>query len=353
MVRLLTQDSIGSYEAFVREHPLCTPFHTREWIDLTSEVFGFKPVYLASFEDSTGAVKGVLPLFYVKTVFGSRLVSLPLRDKGGALSDRPETATALLKAAVAYGLEKKVGYIHIKTDNPEETRLLERESFVRKDEWMVSYIELDRDFEETRRRFTDKRINWSINKAKKSNLVFEASSSRDDIVSFYSIFVKNRKRLGVPPYSIKLFFGIYDRFIRKGRAKLFFVSRDGVRLTGIIVFLSHDRAYDVYSASLTEAFDFRANDCQMYCTIKWLCENGYREYDLGADSRHQENLLTYKRKWGARVKPLAFYYYLNRTRDIPIRDSDHSRYRFLRKVWSKTPDFLFQNLGSYLIKYLA
>jgi hypothetical protein len=322
-------------------------------MDLTSEVFGFKPVYLASFEETTGAVKGVLPLFLVKTIFGSRLVSLPLRDKGGVLCDRPETATALLKAAVAYGLEKKVGYIHIKTDNPEETGLLERESFVKKDQWMVSYIELDRDFEETRRRFTDKRINWSINKAKKSNLVFEDSSSRDDIMSFYSIFVSNRKRLGVPPYSIRLFLGIYDRFIQKGRARLFFVSREGVRLTAIIVFLSHDRAYDVYSASLPEAFEVRANDFQMYFIIKWLCENGYREYDLGADSPHQENLLRYKSKWGSRTKSLDFYYRFNRTKDVTIRDSDHSRYRLLRKVCSRLPDWIFVNMGSYLIKQLA
>lgn len=337
----------------MHEHPLCTPFHTREWMDLTSEVFGFKPVYLASFEETTGAVKGVLPLFLVKTIFGSRLVSLPLRDKGGVLCDRPETATALLKAAVAYGLEKKVGYIHIKTDNPEETGLLERESFVKKDQWMVSYIELDRDFEETRRRFTDKRINWSINKAKKSNLVFEDSSSREDVMSFYSIFVSNRKRLGVPPYSITLFLGIYDRFIQKGLAKLFFVSKEGVRLTAIIVFLSHDRAYDVYSASLPEAFEVRANDFQMYCTIKWLCEAGYGQYDLGADSPHQQNLLRYKSKWGSMTKPLHFYYHFNVIRDVAIRDSDHPSYDVLRKAARVLPEFLFVRLGSYLIKYLA
>jgi len=321
-------------------------------MELTAEIFGFEPVYLVCSEE-TGEMKGILPLFFVKTIFGSRLVSLPLRDKGGVLYDRPETAGILIKAAVAHALKRRAGYVHIKTDNPEETRFLEQEAFIKKDEWNVSYIKLDSDFEKTKQQFTDKRLNWSINKARKNNLVFEESSTRDDMVSFYRIFVSNRKRLGVPPYPIKLFFSIYDRFIQKGRARLFFVSKDGVRLTAIIIFLSNEKAYDVYSASLAEAFDFRANDFQMYYVIKWLCENGYKQYDLGADSPYQENLLKYKSKWGSQTKPLSFYYFFNRTKDITIRDSDHSRYKLLRKTCSKSPDWIFVNIGSCLIKYLA
>lgn len=352
MVQLLTQDKINLYEEFISKNTLNTPFHTVEWMNLTAETFGFRPIYLID-TDSNGKVTGVLPLFSVETLFNNRIVSLPLRDKGGALYSRPGVEEGLLGYAIDYAKKNNSSYINIKTDNPEETELLEKKSFVKKNEWVVSYLQLEDNFDETKKEFTDKRLNWSINKAEKSNLRFEEGTTPDDIEDFYSIFVKNRKRLGVPPYSKKLFYNIYNYFIRKGSAKLFFVSKDGVRLTAIIIFLLNKKAYDVYSASLTEAFEYRANDFQMYSVIKWLCENGYREYDLGADSPFQENLLKYKGKWGCKTKPIYYYYFFNRTKDITVRDSDHPRYRLLRKIWRTMPDVVFERLGSFLIPYLA
>lgn len=352
MIQLLTQDKIDLYREFVSKNTLSTPFHTAGWMDLTAETFGFRPIYLID-TDSRENISGVLPLFLVKTLFSNKIVSLPLRDKGGALYNRPEIEEGLLDYAIDYARENNSSYINIKTDNPEETELLERKSFVKKDTWVASYIKLENNFDETRRMFTDKRLSWSINKAKKSNLRFEEGTTPDDVEDFYSIFVKNRKRLGVPPYSKSLFYNIYNYFIRKGSAKLFFVSKDGTRLTAIIIFLLNKRAYDVYSASLTDAFEYRANDFQMYFVIKWLCENGYREYDLGADSPFQESLLNYKKKWGCQTKPIYYYYFFNRVKDIPVRDSDCPKYRLLRKVWSNMPDFVFERMGSFLIKYLA
>lgn len=352
MVQLLTQNKIQLYEDFVSKSILSTPFHTIDWMNLTEETFGFKPLYLID-TDNKDNIKAVLPLFLVKTLFGNKIVSLPLRDKGGAVYNRPEIEESLLDYAISYAKENNSSYIHIKTNNREEAELLEKKSFVKKGEWAVSYLELENDFDETRKKFTDKRLNWSINKAMKNNLKFEEGTNPDDIEDFYFIFVKNRKRLGVPPYSIKLFHNIYRLFIQKNAAKLFFVSKDGIRITAVIIFLLNRKAYDVYSASLTDAFEYRANDFQMYSVIKWLCENGYKEYDLGADSPFQENLLKYKGKWGSQNKPLYYYYFFNRTKDIPVRDSDYPGYRMLRTIWSKSPDIVFEKVGSYLIKYLA
>lgn len=352
MVQLLTQDKLSLYGEFIHKSILSTPFHTTEWMNLTSETFGFKPIYLVE-TDNRNNIIGALPLFSVKTLFSNKIVSLPLRDKGGAVCNSPEIEESLLDYAVEYTKSNRYSYMHIKTDNHEETQLLEKKGFIKKDEWTVSYIKLDNSFEETKKKFVDKRLNWAINKALRSNLQFEEGSTIDDIEDFYSIFLKNRKRLGVPPYSRKLFQNIYKYFIQKGSAKLFFVSKNGIRITAIIIFLLNNKAYDVYSASLENAFEYRANDFQMYSVIKWLCENGYREYDLGADSPFQESLLNYKKKWGARTKPLYFYYFLNRIKDISVRDSDHPSYKLLRKIWSCSPDFIFEKLGSSLIKYLA
>jgi hypothetical protein len=352
MVQWLTQDNIDLYGEFVSKNPMSTPFHTKEWMDLTAETFGFRPVCLIDM-DGQKNISGVLPLFSVETLFGSKIVSLPLRDKGGGIYNKPETEGYLLDYAVDYAKKTNCSYINIKTNNPEEAHLLESKSFVRKDTWVVSYLQLEENFDETRRKFSDKRLSWSINKANKNNLKFEEGINPNDINDFYSIFVRNRKRLGVPPYSRRLFQNIYSYFIAKRSARLFFVSKEGVRITAIIIFLWNNKAYDVYSASLAEAFKYRANDFQMYFVLKWLCENGYREYDLGADSPFQEDLLNYKKKWGCKTKPLHYYYFFNRVKDVTIRDSDHPRYELLRRIWRYMPDVVFERLGGFLIKYLA
>jgi len=352
-IRILNKDEDARYEDFIYANDMGTPFHTMDWMRLTSDSFGFEPLYLID-ENPNGLIEGAMPLFEISNLFaGRRIVSLPLRDKGGAVYSTRESAGRLLDYIIDYAKAVKANYVNIKTDDPEEARLLESKSFVRKNEWIVSYIKLSRDFNETKKEFRDARIGWSINKAKRNALRFEEGNGAEDMHNFYSIFLHNRKRLGVPPYSLRFFRNIHDYFIRKGLAKIFFVSKNKTILTSIIVFLMKDRAYDVYSASCDEAYDYRANDFQMYNVIKWLCENGYREYELGADSKYQDTLLKYKQKWGCKRKGLYFYYYFNLARNIEVRDSDHPKYRILRELWRRTPDIVFEKAGSRLIKYLA
>lgn len=351
-VRLLREDEVELYQDFVCTNRMGTPFHTIEWKGLTSDSFGFAPLYLID-KDEGGDIEGVMPLFRVKDIFGDRIVSLPLRDKGGGIFNTAQSAERMIDYIVSYTIDKEMDYLQIKTDNPDEARLLERKLFVRKDEWLINYIKLSNSFDEVSSNFKDSRLGWSMNKARRSGLEFREGVGLEDVCRFYSIFLNNRKRLGVLPYSLDFFENIYQRFVKKGFAKIFFVSKDNLTLTAIFIFLMRSKAYDVYSASIEKAYDYRANDFQMYNVLKWLCHNGYEEYDLGADSPYQESLLNYKRKWGAMSKKLYFYYHFNARKNISIRDSDHPKYRILRSILRNMPRFIFEKIGPQIIKQLA
>ena len=351
-MNFLTEDKFGLADDFITGSPRATPFHTTAWLRLTRDAFGFRPLYLLRGREP-GPPECVLPLFEVDTLWGKKIVSLPLRDKGGAIYTGTGALEAAIDDIIDFSSTKKYAYIHIKTNNPEEASLLERKSFVNKGQWPTSIIRLEKDFASTRKNFTDKRINWSINKAVRNRLVFEGGTTLAHVGDFFRIFFFKRKRLGVPAYPRKFFEKIHELFMTRGAVKLFFVRRHDVRLTAIMIFLLNKKAYDVYSASLDEAFEFRANDFQMFSVIQWLCDNGFGEYDLGADSPYQKTLIDYKRKWGSETKDLYFFYYFIRSKDITIQDSDHPRYRLLRSIWKNMPDTVFEKIGSKLIKYMA
>lgn len=348
----LTPETVEEYEDFLYDHQFSTPFHTVEWLKLTKDVFGFEPLCFIE-RDLHNKICGILPLFKIKNIFHHKLVSLPLRDKGGVLFTNDKAIENILDRALDFTRRNNCDYLQIKSSNPEEGTFLEKRKFVLKDRWPVSHIRLQKTFTDTKKHFQDNRLRWSINKAKKNGLIFEEGRTLDDLHDFYTIFIKNRQRLGIPPYSKKLFSAVYDCFVKKGTAKLFFVSKNGLRLTTIIIFLLNQKAFDVYSASRKSAREYRANDFQLYSVIQWLCDNGYNNLDLGADSPFQESLLRYKRKWGAITDWLSFCYFFHNQPDITYRDSDHPKYKIFRKILINSPKFLFEKIGSKAIKYLA
>ncbi|MEW5691810.1 MAG: GNAT family N-acetyltransferase [Candidatus Hydrogenedentota bacterium] len=341
------------WDEFLLNNSDSTVFHTSIWLKLMSEFYNFKLYPLSAIDQ--GNIIGILPFFQVKALQLNHLVSLPLRDKGGCVVSRDDnnTRARLIESMIQFGRTLDCNYIQVKTSDSEEKNVLEQMGFSVREEWILSSIKLEPDFNITRNNFIDKRLNWSINKAITSNLQFEDAVSDIAVSEFYRIFLNKRKSLGVPPYAKKYFDLLYSLFAPSGMAKIFIVRKGSESLSSTFLLFHNRKVYDIFSASLEKGYEYRANDFLIWHMIKWLCEHGYDEIDLGADSPYQETLIKYKRKWGVNEKNQYFLYYFIKNKKIFIRDSDHPGYRWIRKIWRWMPDFMFENLGSMLIKYLA
>src|SRR5258707_10764160 len=78
-------DNDPSWDEFVIGHPSGTFFHLLTWREILRKSFGYEPVYLWV-RDSSGRVRGLLPLFLVKSMlFGRSLVAMPVGVYGGAV----------------------------------------------------------------------------------------------------------------------------------------------------------------------------------------------------------------------------------------------------------------------------
>src|SRR5436853_715906 len=53
------------WEAFISTEPNSLIYHHPAWLQVLEEAYGYKPVNLAC-EDSSGKLRGILPLFYMR-----------------------------------------------------------------------------------------------------------------------------------------------------------------------------------------------------------------------------------------------------------------------------------------------
>ncbi len=85
-----------AWDEYVFNHPNSTFYHQIGWKNVVEKRYGHKPYYLLAKED--GEIKGVLPLFLMKSLlFGRKLVSVPSAPYGGACADSRTIEKALVE----------------------------------------------------------------------------------------------------------------------------------------------------------------------------------------------------------------------------------------------------------------
>jgi hypothetical protein len=103
-----------SWDEFVIGHPSGTFFHLLAWREIRRKSFGYEPVYLW-IRDSSGRIRGLLPLFVVKSMlFGRSLVAMPVGVYGGPLASDEESYRMLLQQATELAKERHVRYLEIR-----------------------------------------------------------------------------------------------------------------------------------------------------------------------------------------------------------------------------------------------
>jgi len=110
---------------------------------------------------------------------------------------------------------------------------------------------------------------------------------------------------------------------------------------------------DGYAASLSKYNELRANDLLVWSSIEWAAQNGYSVFDFGADSPRQENLLSFKRKWGGTHIPTYQYSLSGNNRALVEMDSSNKKYFLARSIMSRLPLAVFRLVSDRLVGYFG
>ena len=101
----LEREEEKAWDEYVWNSYSSTFYHQIGWRNVVEKTYKHKPIYLIAKEN--GELRGVLPLFLIKSIFfGKKLVSVPFAPYGGICADNEAIEKRLLKKL--RGLQKCV-----------------------------------------------------------------------------------------------------------------------------------------------------------------------------------------------------------------------------------------------------
>ena len=226
----------------------------------------------------------MLPLMHISgPIFGSFLVSQPYLNTGGVLADSPEVAWQLIDRAVALADSLKVKHLELRHE-----RRTEHDRFnAVNTEKVHMRLELPATTDELWTGLKSK-LRSQIKKPLNDTSLSVAFGHLDQLNAFYSVFCRNMRDLGTPPFSRKLFREILTQF--GDSAEICSVIQNGRPIAS--GFLLHGPEVTLIpSASSLREFNHTACNMLMYWhCLKRSVERGQKAFDFGRSSQQQRDL---------------------------------------------------------------
>jgi hypothetical protein len=341
----LTTEYLPKWDQFVSETPNSTFYHQSEWFHILEDVFRYKQRGFIQLID--GKIVGGLPLFRVNRFIGNAIVSSPFRDRGGVLCLPGINPGCLLEQAMKYD-DFHTNYILIKQMNEFDGNVSMDFPVVKSTNFITTQVDL-RNGSKAIWKKLDNNAQGPVKQALKKGVEIVIGDKPADMISFYKIFRKNRKLLGIPSFSVTFFLKLWDTLNASGKMCLMLAKLGEKTLAGLILLLHKNIVIDGYAASIHEHRHYRANDLLVWSAIEWACKREYGAFDFGADSKLQKNLLSFKKKWGGKQSPVYHYYLIKKTHRLPNDDSSSPKYIFFRKVLSMLPTPVFSLISNHTV----
>ena len=94
-----------------------------------------------------------------------------------------------------------------------------------------------------------RKARWTIKKSIEKRLGSAISRKRKDLLEFYHLYVKTRKRLGLPPQPYLFFNLLWKKFSYSNHISMLFVRYKGQLVAGLMMFKFKDRCSWEYLAT--------------------------------------------------------------------------------------------------------
>ena len=327
------------WDEFVRSSPHGTVFHLSAWMRVVAHVFGHTPHYLMA---RTGhEIQGVLPLFEVRGLLtGHVLMSTPYAAYGGLCGTQPAARDALLARAGQLAKERSARYVELRQRFDPVPELVTRQFF-------VTFIKLlDPDPEANFASLPRKR-RAMIRQGWKNGL--ESRRGWEALTTFHDLYTRNRRRLGSPPFPLRLFRAIRDFFGEEtGLLTIWHADR---MVAGVLSFYYGDQVIPYYGASLPGASRLAVNDYMYWELMRESCLDGRRQFDFG-QSHKGSGTYEYKRHWGFKPTPVPYQYLSGEGRRFPTGGGSSPYLRHLTHAWRLLPLSITRRAGPFLIRRL-
>ena len=316
-------------------------FHLRtEWADVFAKAFRHQPWFL--WAELNHRIVGVLPMMHISgPIFGNFLVSQPYLNTGGVLADSPSVASQLIDGAVALATALKVKHLELRHERRIEHDRLNSENT----EKVHVRLELPATADDLWTGLKSK-LRSQVKRPLNDLSLSVTFGHLDHLDSFYSVFCRNMRDLGTPPFSRKLFREMLTQF--PGSSEICSVSQNGrVIASG---FLLHGPEVTLIP-SASSLREFNHTSCNML--LYWHClkrsvERGQKAFDFGRSSR-DSGTFRFKQQWGAEAYPAIWQYCLRKGAISDVRPNS-GKFDKVIAVWQKLPVWLTKLVGPEIVR---
>jgi FemAB-related protein (PEP-CTERM system-associated) len=327
----------------------CFYYHPA-WLDLIIKLYGYSLIPLTT-TNTVGLLTGFLPLCYIESFLtGRRLVALPFSDYCPLLAADQASANDLIEQALCLAREKKVKYLELRSGKNDV--LARRSDLVEGNLYVRWYMPLAADPEDI---WKDSRrtVKQNVRRAQKLGVQIRAAQERGDIAHFYHLHLLTRtKKHGMPAQPQHFFFELWDAFAASGKMRLLLAEYHGIPIASMILLISGTTVTWAYSASNEQYQYLTPNNLLWWEAIVWSSTNGYHIFDFGRTARDNAGLMEFKRRQGAIMEALPYYYYPN-CAGLAATSQHSWNYSLLTACWKRLPLQLAGQLGGHLYKHLG
>lgn len=338
------------WDEFVSGHPGGTFFHLAAWRGILERSFGFEPLYL--FVTDGGTLRGVLPLFLVKSLlFGRSLVAMPMGVYGGPVALDEEVSQALIQKAMTLAKEHAVRYLEIR-GNPhaqfDATASLNGEAarWSRKSLYFTFLGEIEPSDELNLARIPRKQRRM-VRQGEKHGLKAVFGSER--LREFYDVYAESVRNLGTPVYGYDYFENLLAAFGEQ--CKVMVVEQNGKVIAGVLSFFYRDQVLPFYGGALKEYLHLAPNDFMYWQLMRCAAGNGCRVFDFGR-SKEGTGPFHFKRHWGFEPRALPYWYYTPQGNGVPDTSPLNPKLQWAIRIWRGLPLGVTKALGPHIVRHI-
>lgn len=333
----LTKASETKWDQFVAGHPDGTIFHSLQWRNLISSVYGHEPFYLTAFDSER--LIGVLPMFLINSSLGGRMmVSVPYAVGGGVLASDHSVASALRDHALNLASANRCATLELRSEEAlfSDVPVLDR------------YVGFSRELPNK----PEDVLEWIPRKARAA-----ARNARDkfgltiafrhtDLRTVWRLYTRNMRRLASIAYPFRFFTSIRGNL--RGTHWICVVKRKDEPMASLVTLMFGDRVMPYLVGFGNDARRCNAANFLYYSVMQKAVASGYRIFDFGRSRIDNVGSCNFKRFHGFEPIPLGYQRIIVSGRPRMDLSPSNPAFDAARRVWPYLPLRLTEAVGGFL-----
>jgi hypothetical protein len=291
----------------VERHPKASVFHTVGWLQTLRHTYGYEPVAFTT-SPPTGELKnGVVFCRIDSRLTGRRLVSLPFSDHCEPLCDSPADLHFLIRYLQTAMEHQEWKYLQLRPRNGKLDEVGDGHGWVCAQEFFFHALDLRPDLETVFRGLNKDSVQRRIQRAERAGLLEKSGNSEELLRDFYALFLKTRRRQGVPPTPYAWFHNLVVNL--KEGLEIRVAYKEQYPIAAIVTLHFQDTVYYKYGSSDARFNKYGATPWLFWKAITCAKSRGATQFDLGRTEKDNAGLVAFKNQWVPTPEELVYWQY--------------------------------------------